>query len=244
MHVSPAVAVAVAVAVSAAASRSVSVVLAYLMQSQRMGLQQAYDRVKLRHSFLWPGPNASFVAQLSTFEAQLFPDCLPCDTAAATLEVLSVVQGSVPRAMLLSTMRMKYCSGGEEAIRSMVHGEGDGDGSLVMCTDCGRRFQANVMARHQFMHKQQGERMVARSKGLAAAGREDRRRLVDESKDEVDDAIAAAAAAVGSAVVTAVADAVAVNATTAAATAGAGGAGVEGAGAGRSTAEGEDSNPA
>ena len=64
-------------------SRSVSVVAAFLMKSQRVGLQQAYETIKNRHSFLWPGPNAGFISQLSRFEVDLFPACASCESSAA-----------------------------------------------------------------------------------------------------------------------------------------------------------------
>jgi len=50
-------------------SRSVAIVLAYLMQAERMSLEEAYDFVRRKRSV--SKPNAGFLKQLSAFEMQL-----------------------------------------------------------------------------------------------------------------------------------------------------------------------------
>ena len=53
----------------AGVSRSATICLAYLMQHQDCSLEQAYDQLKARRSFI--SPNLNFMQQLLAFESQL-----------------------------------------------------------------------------------------------------------------------------------------------------------------------------
>lgn len=60
-------------------SRSASVVIAYLMKAERMGLREAYDYVKKRRSVADPRPE--FLDQLGAFEKKLFGTSQPSLTS-------------------------------------------------------------------------------------------------------------------------------------------------------------------
>ncbi len=82
--------------------------LGWLMHAKGMGLHRAYEQIKARHSFLWPGPNAGFMQQLSQLEARVFPASTPCDTFPDVLGVLEAVAGAVPKVVAVAHLFCCY----------------------------------------------------------------------------------------------------------------------------------------
>ncbi|KAG0201257.1 Dual specificity protein phosphatase 10 [Mortierella sp. GBA30] len=69
-------------------SRSASLVIAYVMKSQGMGLTEAYDFVKLRSGVI--SPNMSLMYQLAEFEKTLKnPNWIPSDSASDSASIRS-----------------------------------------------------------------------------------------------------------------------------------------------------------
>ena len=66
-------------------ARSVAIVVAYMMSSRKWGMQRCYETIKARHPFMWPGPPAALIEQLSEFEVTLFPAAVECDASESTV---------------------------------------------------------------------------------------------------------------------------------------------------------------